>query len=204
MSDYLPPKRTERAAWLQNLSDQLPTEAPKMGVPAADATAAKALADAILAKMSATDTAETALDGARTVERVTFATNIEALRAKIRNWKTLPGFAASGSEAVLKLAGRASSFDPNTYKATMKAVAEPGQVRISFEKRGVDGVAVYSRLKGTPGWTRIGTDTASPYYDTRPLAAAGTPEVREYKVRGFIDDAELGLESDIVSVTFAG
>ena len=47
-------------------------------------------------------------------------------------------------------------------------------------------------------------DTEAPYYDTRPLAQPGVPEVREYKVRGMVADDEIGQSSDIVSLTFAG
>jgi hypothetical protein len=30
------------------------------------------------------------------------------------------------------------------------------------------------------------------------------PEVREYMARGFIQDEEFGLDSDVASITFAG
>jgi hypothetical protein len=33
MPDYIPSKRSELYLWLKNLSDQITTEAPKMGVP---------------------------------------------------------------------------------------------------------------------------------------------------------------------------
>lgn len=53
-------------------------------------------------------------------------------------------------------------------------------------------------------WRRIGTDTSSPYYDTAPLAQAGVAEVREYMARGLVNDVEIGIASDIVSIAFAG
>ena len=40
--------------------------------------------------------------------------------------------------------------------------------------------------------------------DGRPLATAGVAEVREYMARGMDGDNEIGLESDIVSINFAG
>jgi hypothetical protein len=43
-----------------------------------------------------------------------------------------------------------------------------------------------------------------PYYDTNPLANLAVPEVREYMVMGMIDNEEIGLPSDIVSIVFAG
>jgi hypothetical protein len=122
----------------------------------------------------------------------------------VRNWKTLPGFASSGSEAVLQLKGAEVSFDPNSYKPVLKLSQEAGRIKVEFAKKGVDGLAIYSRLRGTAAWHKIGTDTASPCFDTGAQAQPGVPEVREYMARGFIQDEELGLDSDVASITFAG
>jgi len=43
-----------------------------------------------------------------------------------------------------------------------------------------------------------------PAFLGRSLAVPGVPETREYLARGIIDDEEIGIASDIVSVTFAG
>ena len=51
---------------------------------------------------------------------------------------------------------------------------------------------------------RLGTDTEAPYFDTKPLANPAVPEVREYMARGMVGDEEVGLDSDIASITFAG
>jgi hypothetical protein len=53
-------------------------------------------------------------------------------------------------------------------------------------------VNVYMRRQGVAPWTFLGRDNRSPYIDTTPLAEAGTPDVREYRVRGVIDDVEIG------------
>ncbi len=202
--DYIPKKRSDRYLWYKNLSDNIATEGPKFGLTAGEATAAKALADANLAKMDATDAAEAALDGVRQVERTTEATNLTQLRAKIANWKTVPSFPASGSEAVLKLKGAEVALDPATYKPVIKVSIEAGRIKIEFVKKGVDGVSVYCRLRGTNAWRRIGVDTSSPYFDTAPLGQNGVAEVREYMARGIIGDEEIGVDSDIISITFAG
>lgn len=47
-------------------------------------------------------------------------------------------------------------------------------------------------------------DTSSPYIDGRPLAVANAPEVREYMLRGVVTDAEIGLDSDILNITWSG
>ncbi len=77
-------------------------------------------------------------------------------------------------------------------------------IKISFTKKGVDAIAIYSRLRGTANWTKIGVDTTSPFDDTRGLAVAGVPEAREYMAHGVLHDAEIGVPSDIASITFGG
>ena len=79
-----------------------------------------------------------------------------------------------------------------------------GEIRLDFKKRGVDGMHVYCRRKGQTSWTFLALDTSSPYIDGHPLAQAGVPEVREYMLRGVINNEEIGLDSDIMSITWAG
>lgn len=59
-------------------------------------------------------------------------------------------------------------------------------------------------LCGQTAWTLLGMDTSSPYIDGRPLAVPTAPEVREYMLRGVISDAEVGLDSDVLSIIWAG
>ena len=202
--DFMPPKRSDRYRWYKNLSGNVVAEAVKFGGVAADATAMKAQADAIIAKMDATEAAAAALDAARELEQSVEKTNDALIRAKVRNWKTLPGWAASGSEAVLQMKGSAVNFDPNTYKPVLKVTVEADVVKVAFTKKGVDGVAIYTRLRGTAAWRKLAMDTLSPYFDNSPLAQAGVAEKREYMGRGVLHDQEIGVDSDIVTITFGG
>jgi len=43
-----------------------------------------------------------------------------------------------------------------------------------------------------------------PFDDDSPLAVSGTPETREYRAVGVVDDEEIGQPSDIVSVVYGG
>lgn len=200
--DFIPDKRADLYLWCKNMSENAVAETAKFGAPAGDGTAMKTLAEGIIAAIDGTNQAQTAVDGARVIERTTLTANLAQIRTKVRNWKTLTGFPTSGSEAVLKLKGGALGFDPNTYKPEIKATVEAGQVKFVFKKTGVDGLNFYLRRNGVA--TKVGYDTNTPYYDTTPLLTAGVPEVRDYFARGVIDDVEIGLESDIVRVTFAG
>ena len=91
-----------------------------------------------------------------------------------------------------------------SLKPELSARAASDHVRLSFTKKGIDGVHIYGRRKGDTGWQLLGTDYFSPYTDHRPLAVAGTPETREYMCRGIIHDEEVGMDSDIISVLFGG
>ena len=202
--DWIPPKRSDRYLWYKNLSGNVVAEAVKFGGVAGDATAMKAQADAIIVKMDATEAAAGTLDAARQTEEGLEKTNDALIRAKVRNWKTLPGWAASGSEAVLQMKGPAISFDPNTYKPVLKVTVEADVVKVAFTKKGVDGVAIYSRLHGPTAWRKVAVDTVSPYFDNSPLAQAGVAETREYMGRGVLHDQEIGVDSDVVIITFGG
>ena len=202
--DYIPYKRDPRYLWYKNLSANVVAEAVKFGGVAGDATAIKAVADGIIAKYDATNAAQLALDSARLLEGSTETAGLAQIRAKVRNWKTLAGYPASGSEAVLQLKGTDSPFDPVSYKPVIKVKTVPGGVQVAFTKKGVDGLAIYMRVAGATAWRKVGMDTESPFTDTTPLAVAGVPENREYMARGVLHDEELTTNSDAANVTFAG
>jgi hypothetical protein len=201
--DWMPRKRANRYLWWKNLRDNIDVEGPKMGLSPAEITAVKDLAIAQLAKMDATDAASVALDGARAEEEDASSANEFEIRTQVKNWKTRPGFAASGCEGVLQLVGPGSNFDRNTFKPSVKVSFMGGQIKLDFIKSECDSVAVYCRLRGSTTWNRLGTDSSSPYFDTNPLANPAVAEVREYFVRGIIDDVEIGVESDIVHITLS-
>ena len=79
-----------------------------------------------------------------------------------------------------------------------------GTRRITYKKLGVDGLNIYVRLKGQTTRKKLSFDSNSPYDDHTELAVAVTPEVREYRAIGVLNDEEIGQPSDIVSVTFGG
>lgn len=200
LSDFMPSKRGDRIEWWTNLKDETPTEGPKIGLTPTEITDTVALATDELAKYAATTAAESALKGARLAEKN--STNEAAVRNMIRYWKTKPNFDASGVAGNLRLVGTESSFDSSTFKPKLTVSLDGPQVKVDFTKGECDYLCIYARLRGETGWTKLGIDSSSPYYDTRPLAVPGTPETREYMASGVINDVEVGLQSDIVDILF--
>jgi hypothetical protein len=202
MSDYVPDKRDQRYRWWKNLSSNVTAEAVKFGAPSGDATAVKAQADGVTGKMDATDTAQEAVDAARLSEGDTEAAALQIVRAKVKNWKTLSGWRASGSETTLQLSGSGAAFDPNSYKAALKvSIATDGGVRVDFPKKGVEGVNIYERIAGTTVWHKAGSCNHSPFIDHTPLTQTGVAETREYMDKGVVNDAEIGQASDPAIIT---
>lgn len=202
--DFMPRKRSDRYLWWKNIKDNIATEGPKFGLTAGQITDVTTLCTSMMTLYEETDAAQAILDGKRAAEKAGEVANEAAIRLMIRNWKSSPGFAASGSEGVLRLKGPEDAFDPGAYKPTLKASVDGNYVRLEFTKKGVDALIIYTRLRGETGWTKLARDSASPYIDTRPLTTPGVPETREYMAMGELDDAEIGLPSDIVSIVFGG
>lgn len=100
--------------------------------------------------------------------------------------------------------GAASTFDPATYTTKISGKSFPDGVELKFSKKGADAVRFYTRLRGEGEWQKLEKELRSPVKDTRPLAVAGVPEVREYMARGIKSNAEIGQNSNIITVVFGG
>lgn len=86
------------------------------------------------------------------------------------------------------------------FSATPEQDGECQCVKLTFYKYGHMGVHIEGR-RGAGGWEFLGIDTESPYTDERPLLVAGTPEVREYRMRFWDKGTPNGDWTDVVKVT---
>jgi hypothetical protein len=93
-------------------------------------------------------------------------------------------------------------FDTANFKPNGEGKAQIGFVNLTFEKSGCDSMHIYT-WNGT-SFVYLANDTESPYHDTRALAVPGQPENRQFQLRGVLHDAEIGIVSDTITVTFAG
>lgn len=174
-----------------------------MGLSAAQITAEQNYCTAMIAAINDVEAKKTALNAAVQAKELALQTQIGALRTEISRFKT----AAAYTEAIgrdLGVVGNAIPFDAAAYKAVISAELYGGAVRIKFKKNGVDGVNIYHRHKGESQWLFLARDTKSPYDDHIVLQTPGQPEHWEYRAFGVLDDAEIGLASDIVEIVFGG
>lgn len=118
--------------------------------------------------------------------------------------KANPGCTA-GMAKDMGLVTTSSKPAPADLQPTIKAAAQPGSVRVAGSKDYADLVNIYMRVAGTAAWTLIGIRRQKfPFDDQTPLKPPGVAETREYEARAVVGDDEVGVPSDIASVTFAG
>lgn len=203
MADFIPPTDGEKVPWLENYKTKLTTLGPTIGVSAGDITATNTSITNYITAFNSLVTkraeAQALTTSVRADERSLFGT----LRTQIGTFKRNSAYTEAIGEE-LQVIGTNGAFDPLTFKPKFKATVLPGGVLIDFIKGESSGVNIYCRLKGQTTWKFVARDTNSPYEDFSPLAQPGVPEVREYMLRGVKTDAEIGLMSDIVQVTFGG
>jgi hypothetical protein len=125
--------------------------------------------------------------------------------ADVRFWVNSIKKNANYTESIgidLGVIGSDTTFDPTTFKPVMNSVkVQPGpHIIIDFGKDLTDGCNFYCRTNGG-AWEKRAYDTNPPYDDYTPLAVAGTAEKREYRCRAVINDDEIGVYSDIETLT---
>ena len=72
-------------------------------------------------------------------------------------------------------------------------------MKINFHKNGHMGVWIETLTGGA--WVFLAIDTEIPYLDDRPLAVAGAPEVRKYRLRYWDKGIANGDWSDVATIT---
>jgi len=225
---YLPNKESERVTWLNNFSAKLPGYAAAFGITDGDRDKVIAMAllyAYIIGLIEKVDTYKQGLTAfkntlsfapsgttlgeipeldAGTPPALTEAGIFTFIGGIVQGIKAKKGVYTPAIGEELGIIGEETVFVENDYKPTFKGKSLPGNNEISFEKKGVAGQNIYSHPVGGDQtvWVKIGYDSSSPYNDTRPPATPGTPENREYKGRGVINDVEIGQWSDVLTLTF--
>lgn len=225
---YLPNKESERVTWLNTFAAKLPGYASAFGITDGDKDKVIAMAllyAYIIGLIEKVDTFKQALTAfknilsfaapgstlgeipeldAGTAPALTDAGIFTFIGGIVQGIKAKKSVYTETIGEDLGIIGEETEFVENDYKTTLKGKSLPGNNEISFSKKGVDGINLYSHPVGGDQtvWEKIGFDSSSPYNDTRPPDRAGVPEKREYKARGVINDVEIGQWSDVLTLTF--
>lgn len=205
-SNFIPHSAENRLVWFKNLKNTVDAQTGTLGWSAEKISGFHDALDPLLNAYQALSDADRDYRQASGDAQHRFATGIEKLRALIAEIKTNPAF-TDGMGAAMRIFSTSTGPGEADIKPVLTAVAGRGHVRLSGSKNYAETVNLYLRRKAGPAgeWTVIGIKRKHfPFDDEIPLAVPGVPEEREYMARGVIGDDEVGQDSDIVTVTYAG
>jgi hypothetical protein len=203
MADFIPRSDAELAIWLGNHQTQIAAVGTTVGLLPADITAISDACNRTFGKINDVEAEKQVLQQKVSEKDAAKKEDLALIRGFVKRMKAHAAYTdAIGQQ--LGIIGTADDMDEELVKPKLTGDAFPGYVRLKFTKKGLDGVNIYTRLKGQSQWNFLARDTNSPYDDNRPLLQAGVPETREYMGIGVIADTEVGQASDIVSVVFGG
>ena len=204
MKDFLPRVIALLLGWTTNFKTQLTTYAPTLNLTPQQVTDITASCDNITAAVNDTIQKLHDYEVSKSIRDSVIADETQKLRVASNLIKLNSAYTEGIGQAFDIIYTPDAPIDTQTFKSVISLKLGHNYVGVKFTKKGIEGVNVYCRLKGAPDWTFLTLAMHSPYNDHRMLAQAGVPEMREYMVIGVQNDIEVGLPSDIASITFAG
>jgi hypothetical protein len=196
--DYLPAPQADFLAWHNRFTAKLNELNVTYGISDDQLAALAAEKVALDTKFAAANRLKAEAKAATLAFTDTLGSSKRGLRRLARQLKAHAAYTEADGVA-LGIIGPDDDSDDATAKPVLgvRELSE-GRIELGFASLGYTGLRIYSRREGESALTFLAVDTDPPYVDTRPLALAGKPEVREYQARYLDGDDEVGLPSDIV------
>lgn len=202
-SSFFPRKDADLVVWATNFKTKIPIYGAQLGLSPAQIDDEVKYCNDLIASVNDVNNQKTLLSSAVDSKTVTIEKQGGALRTEIGRHKTAVGYTDSiGKE--LGIVGAYVAFDIANYKTKLSTEYYGGFVRVKFSKLGADGINLYHRKKGSSTWLFLARATKSPFDDHIVLEAPNQPEHWEYRAFGVLNDAEIGIASDIVEIVYGG
>ncbi|GGH71272.1 hypothetical protein HNQ91_003192 [Filimonas zeae] len=200
---FVPTIDAQAGNWAGTVNEKAPTICPQLGVDAAGVTEIQTAAinyktavELVELKKRELEEAVAAKNISRKVDIAVIARYAQQMKAHVNYTEALGG--------ALGIVGTVSVIDPKDLRPTLSLRQFPGQVEVSFNLQTMKSITIYSRLKGTNGWDKLGNDKTPPFIDTRPLQEPFKPEIREYSARYFDGKEDIGEMAAIETIVFGG
>jgi hypothetical protein len=221
--DWYPRSQAALITWHNNFSTQAAINGTTLGLSAAEVTQIAADADNVLIMLDGIEAANTYREALTAYKALLFNSPADTPTQPVPNAPTTLDFGegtpAMGIEArTREYAGRIkksaayTTDDGELYGIIGAAPAPPGtptvlaealtasQVRLRIGKENYGVLAVDSR-RGGGAWEQIGVSQTDVFIDTRAPLVAGAPEVREFRVQGMVENARVGDNSEVSTVS---
>ena len=198
---YFPRQFANMVLWAINYKTKLPDYMIELNLTQSEVDDEIAACDAMIDAINLVLTQKNLLKSAVNGRNLSVKDNGVKIRIDIARHKTAKLYTQAIGED-LGIIGSTIGFDPDTFKPDLSAIPFGGHISIRFTKKGVDGINLYKRQKGSANWKLISRVTKSPF-DYHPVLAVETqPEQYEFRAFGVIKDKEIGLPSDIAEIVF--
>jgi len=204
MSDYIPTSYKSLRDWLQQQQEQLPAVAATLGMTGDEQTAYLAAVNTLFSAANNVVEQMDKLDVLTADLQALQDAQLPVIRLGVKRAKTHSGY-TPGIGQLLGWVRNGGSVDPAASQPSISVTVQLGKVHIDGQKPGFEAVNVYLRRKGETVWTPIAIRKRKfPLIDDTPLAVPATPEVREYRAIGVVNDEETGQPSVTAEIVFAG
>lgn len=201
MADFIPQSDDAINTWASNFKAKLAIHAPVLNIAAPDVLIYQNQCDSMIASIVDVNNTRQLLKNKVQTKDSLRSDTVSNLRTLANRIKTEPTYTdAIGND--LGIITTATVVDLSTAKPQLTLAVNGGQITVKFIRSKSNGVKIYSKRGSETAFTFLALDTHSPYYDVRPNLTDGVAETRQYYAFFIdIDDNQVGLQSDIVSVT---
>ena len=202
-NSFFPKTDAGLVIWATNYKEELGTNATPLDLTPAQVASEVAMCEAIITSVNTVNTQKNSLKGLVDAKNVAVEMQGGSLRLEIGRHKKAVGYTETIGQD-LGIVSTYVEFNPTTYKAKIFAELFGGFIRIRFRKMGANGINLYQRKKGSIEWLFLARATKSPFDYHLSLLQADQPEHWEFRAFGVINDAEIGIASDIVEIVYGG
>ena len=120
----------------------------------------------------------------------------------VQTIKSNPAYNQTIGEA-MGIIGAEINPDFDTIQPQPKVSLKNGKAYVKWKREHTDAVDVYADHGDAAGFTLVARILKTSYLDPQ-LPAAGQTKIYKYKLRYVVNDAQVGVESDPVSITVTG
>ncbi|MCF8258393.1 MAG: hypothetical protein K9J06_12630 [Flavobacteriales bacterium] len=204
--DYFPVQLGDQRKWLIQYKNAVMDNGAAMGMTPEEVVANMTAADSQIDAIDTVIDAERAYKSALSARKAGAKGHIGRIRRSIKHFKTSSNYSI-GTARLIGAIGPEDILVPDEYVPNGNVKPMPDSVVVRFKKKGVDAMAIYCRVlddEVETSFVRIGIFINSPFEDTTPLSHPNRPEKRLYRLRGVVNDKEVGQFSDTMEVVAVG
>lgn len=199
--DFLPKRDGDLNTYETTFAAKYPVIATQLGIAAENATATVGIITEHQTAYSTMNEKKVESKSAVKTNSVSKAKAVAEIRRVAQMVKSSLGYTDAIGRELGIIGTPEPAVDLENIKPTLNYKIVGGNIVISFDKQKMDGVKIYSKRSADAGFEYLATDTASPYEDNRPKTNSTLPEERQYYAFYFLDDDQVGQQSDIIRVT---